>query len=191
MVIKIDKDICRCFWANPKNPLYIAYHDEEWGVPCHDDGRLFEMLILEGFQAGLSWECVLNKRAAFREAFDNFDVQKVMKYDENKLSELAANAKIIRNRLKINASIVNARAFTEIQAECGSFDQYIWGFTDGKVIGEPCDQRTTSPLSDAISMDLKKRGMKFVGSTVIYSYLQAIGVIDGHLDGCWKYRRLK
>lgn len=191
MVIKIDKDICRCFWANPKNPLYIAYHDEEWGVPCHDDGRLFEMLILEGFQAGLSWECVLNKRAAFREAFDNFDVQKVMKYDENKLSELAANAKIIRNRLKINASIVNARAFAEIQKECGSFDRYIWGFTDGKVIGEPCDQRTTSPLSDAISKDLKKRGMKFVGSTVIYSYLQAIGVIDGHLDGCWKYRRLK
>lgn len=174
----------RCFWANPKNPLYVAYHDEEWGVPCHDDRVLFEMLILEGFQAGLSWECVLNKRAAFREAFDNFDVQKVVKYDESKVSELFANAKIIRNKLKINASIANARSFIQIQQECGSFDRYIWGFTDGKVIDEPCDLRTTSPLSDTISKDLKKRGMKFVGSTVIYSYLQAIGVINGHLEGC-------
>ena len=174
----------RCFWANPKNPLYVAYHDEEWGVPCYDDRVLFEMLILEGFQAGLSWECVLNKRAAFREAFDNFDVQKVVKYDENKVSELSANAKIIRNKLKINASIANARSFIQIQQECGSFDRYIWGFTDGKVIDEPCDLRTTSPLSDTISKDLKKRGMKFVGSTVIYSYLQAIGVINGHLEGC-------
>lgn len=174
----------RCFWANPKNPLYVAYHDEEWGVPCHDDRVLFEMLILEGFQAGLSWECVLNKRAAFWEAFDNFDVQKVVKYDENKVSELSANAKIIRNKLKINASIANARSFIQIQQECGSFDRYIWGFTDGKVIDEPCDLRTTSPLSDTISKDLKKRGMKFVGSTVIYSYLQAIGVINGHLEGC-------
>lgn len=183
-ILKID----RCFWANPKNPLYIAYHDEEWGVPCHDERKLFEMLILEGFQAGLSWECVLNKREAFFEAFDNFDVQKVVKYDENKFAELAANPKIIRNRLKIGASVVNASAFIKIQEEYGSFDRYIWSFTNGEVIHEPCDLRTTSPLSDTISKDLKKRGMKFVGSTVIYSYLQAVGVIDGHLEGCWKYK---
>lgn len=178
----------RCFWANPKNPLYVAYHDEEWGVPCHDERTLFEMLILEGFQAGLSWECVLNKREAFREAFDNFDVQKVAKYDEAKLQELAANPKIIRNRSKISASVVNARAFTKIQEECGSFDQYIWAFTDGDVVHEPCDLHTTSPLSDAISKDLKKRGMKFVGSTVIYAFLQAVGVINGHLEECCKYK---
>lgn len=183
-ILKID----RCLWANPKNPLYIAYHDEEWGVPCHDERKLFEMLILEGFQAGLSWECVLNKREAFREAFDNFDVQKVVKYDESKFSELAANPQIIRNRLKIGASVVNASAFIKIQEEYGSFDRYIWSFTNGEVIHEPCDLRTTSPLSDTISKDLKKRGMKFVGSTVIYSYLQAVGVIDGHLEGCWKYK---
>lgn len=189
MEIMIDKDISRCFWANPKNPLYIAYHDEEWGVPCHDERMLFEMLILEGFQAGLSWECVLDKREAFRDAFDNFDVQKVVKYDNNKLLELAANPKIIRNRLKISASVANARSFINIQQEYGSFDNYIWSFTEGKVIYEPCDLRTTSPLSDAISKDLKKRGMKFVGSTVIYSYLQAIGVINGHLDGCHKYEQ--
>lgn len=184
-----DKDMKRCFWANPKNPLYIAYHDEEWGVPCHDERMLFEMLILEGFQAGLSWECVLNKRDAFREAFDNFDVQKVVKYDDNKLSELLVNPNIIRNRLKLSASVTNARAFIKIQEEFGSFDKYIWSFTGGKVILEPCDIRTTSPLSDTISKDMKKRGMKFVGSTVIYSYLQAIGVINGHLEGCFKFCR--
>lgn len=177
----------RCSWANPKNPLYVSYHDEEWGVPCHDERMLFEMLILEGFQAGLSWECVLNKRAAFRAAFDNFDVLKVVKYSESKLTELAANSAIIRNRLKVNASVSNARVFIQIQEEYGSFDRYIWSFTEGKVIHEPCDQRTTSPLSDTISKDLKKRGMKFVGSTIIYSYLQAIGVINGHLEGCWKH----
>lgn len=174
---------------NLKNPLYIAYHDEEWGVPCHDERQLFELLILEGFQAGLSWECVLNKRDAFREAFDNFDVQKVARYDEDKLTELAANSKIIRNRLKISASVANAMAFIKIQEEYGSFDKFIWSFTDGKVILEPCDLRTTSPLSDTISKNLKKRGMKFVGSTVIYSYLQAIGVINGHLECCFKYSR--
>lgn len=187
MKIKMEKDISRCFWANTKNPLYVAYHDEEWGVPCHDERMLFEMLILEGFQAGLSWECVLNKRKAFREAFDNFDVHKVVGYDEAKLMELAANSGIIRNRLKIGASVVNARAFIGIQEEYGSFNKYIWGFTEGKVIYEPCNLRTTSPLSDTISKDLRKRGMKFVGSTVVYSYLQAIGVINGHLEGCCRY----
>lgn len=186
----MDKIIERCFWATP-NPLYIAYHDEEWGKPCHDERMLFEMLILEGFQAGLSWECVLNKRVDFRMAFDNFDVQKVVGYDESKLVELAANPLIIRNRLKINASVLNARAFIGIQEEYGSFDKYIWGFTEGKVIYEPCDLRTTSSLSDIISKDLKKRGMKFVGSTIIYSYLQAIGVINGHQECCWKYNTLR
>lgn len=185
----MNKEVNRCFWANPNNPLYLTYHDEEWGEPCHDERMLFEMLILEGFQAGLSWECVLNKREAFREAFDNFDVQKVANYDADKLSSLADNPKIIRNKLKINASVANANAFIKIQDEFDSFDNYIWGFTKREVIYEPCDLRTTSPLSDTISKDLKKRGMKFVGSTIIYSYLQAIGVINGHLEGCWKYKK--
>lgn len=183
------KELSRCFWANPKNPLYLAYHDEEWGEPCHDERMLFEMLILEGFQAGLSWECVLNKREAFREAFDNFDVQKVAKYNESKLALLAENQGIIRNKLKIAASVVNAKVFIQIQKEHGSFDGYIWAYTQGKTIYEPCDLRTTSPLSDSISKDLKKRGMKFVGSTVIYSFLQAIGIINGHLEGCRKYKK--
>ena len=185
----MNTDVNRCFWANPKNPLYLAYHDNEWGEPCHDERMLFEMIILEGFQAGLSWECVLNKREGFREAFDNFDVQKVANYDVNKLASLTDNPKIIRNRLKINASVVNANIFIKIQEEFGSFDNYIWGFTNREVIYEPCDIRTTSPLSDTISKDLKKRGMKFVGSTVIYSYLQAIGIINGHLKGCFKYKK--
>lgn len=184
----MNTDVKRCFWANPDNPLYIAYHDEEWGEPCHDERMLFEMIILEGFQAGLSWECVLNKREAFREAFDNFEVRKVSEYDENKLNELAVNPNIIRNRLKIHSSVTNAKAFIKIQEEYGSFDRYIWGFTQGQVVYEPCDLRTTSHLSDTISKDLKKRGMKFVGSTIIYSFLQAIGVINGHLEGCWKYK---
>ena len=188
MEIKTEKVVNRCCWANLRNPLYIAYHDEDWGVPCHDERMLFEMLILEGFQAGLSWECVLNKREKFREAFDNFNVQNVQKYDENKLAKLVENSKIICNRSKINASVVNARIFIKIQEEFGSFDQYIWGFTDGKVIYEPCNLRTASSLSEMISKDLKKRGMKFVGSTIIYSSLQAIGVINGHLEGCWKYQ---
>lgn len=185
----MNTDVKRCFWANPNNPLYLAYHDNEWGEPCHDERMLFEMIILEGFQAGLSWECVLNKREGFREAFDNFDVQKVANYDVNKLASLTDNPKIIRNRLKINASVVNANIFIKIQEEFGSFDNYIWGFTNREVIYEPCDIRTTSPLSDTISKDLKKRGMKFVGSTVIYSYLQAIGIINGHLKGCFKYKK--
>lgn len=185
----MKKEVARCFWANPANPLYLAYHDEEWGEPCHDERMLFEMLILEGFQAGLSWECVLNKREAFREAFDNFDVQRVARYDTHKLSVLADNPRIIRNKLKINASVANAHAFIKIQEEYGTFDNYIWSFTNREVIYEPCDLRTTSPLSDTISKDMKKRGMKFVGSTIIYSYLQAIGIINGHLEGCFKYKK--
>lgn len=191
MTILTKSDPCRCFWANPKNPRYLAYHDEEWGEACHDDGKLFEMLILECFQAGLSWECVLNKRDAFEEAFDHFDVQKVSQYDQSKIACLSKDQGIIRNQLKINASITNAKVFIAIQEEFGSFDHYIWSFTKRETCYEPCDLRTTSPLSDLISKDLKKRGMKFVGTTVIYSYLQAIGIINGHLKGCWKYMEIR
>ncbi len=173
----------RCLWANPKNERYVRYHDEEWGVPVHDDNKLFEMLILECFQAGLSWECVLNKRDAFREAFDGFDLEKVCGYDENKLENLRNNPGIIRNRLKIQAAVTNARIFREIQREYCGFSNYLWQFTDGKVIYE--NTPTSSPLSDEISEDLKKRGMKFVGTTVIYAYLQAVGVINSHSDGCF------
>ena len=173
----------RCRWANPKNERYIRYHDEEWGVPVHNDRKLFEMLILECFQAGLSWECVLNKREAFRVSFDNFDLEKVCTYDADKLEALRNNPGIIRNRLKIQAAVTNAKAFREIQQECGSFAEYLWHWTDGKVIYET--GRTSSELSDSISKDLKKRGMKFVGTTVIYAYLQAVGVIYSHDDGCF------
>jgi DNA-3-methyladenine glycosylase I len=173
----------RCRWANPKNERYIRYHDEEWGIPVHDDRKLFEMLILECFQAGLSWECVLNKREAFCAAFDGFDLERVCAYDESKLKMLANTPGIIRNRLKIQASVTNARVFREIQQECGSFSDYLWHWTDGTVIYE--NTRTTSPLSDVISKDLKKRGMKFVGTTVIYAYLQAVGVISSHADNCY------
>ena len=173
----------RCRWANPKNARYIRYHDNEWGVPVYDDKKLFEMLILECFQAGLSWECVLNKRDAFREAFDGFDLDRVCAYDDNKLEDLRNNSGIIRNRLKIQAAVTNARVFRDIQLECGSFSDYLWHFTDGEVIYE--NTRTSSPLSDEISKDLKKRGMKFVGTTVIYAYLQAVGVINSHEGGCF------
>lgn len=173
----------RCRWANPKNERYIRYHDNEWGVPVYDDKKLFEMLILECFQTGLSWECVLNKRDAFRAAFDGFDLDRVCAYDDNKLEELRNNSGIIRNRLKIQAAVTNARVFRDIQLECGSFSDYLWHFTDGNVIYE--NTRTSSPLSDEISKDLKKRGMKFVGTTVIYAYLQAVGVISSHEDGCF------
>ncbi len=174
----------RCAWVNMKNPLYVEYHDTEWGVPEHDDQKLFEMIILESFQAGLSWECILNKREAFRQAFDNFDVEKISRYDDMKCQELMNNPGIIRNRRKINAAIINSQIFLQIQKEYGSFDAYIWGFTEGRVIREGWDTRTTSPLSDAVSDDLKKRGMKFVGSTIIYALLQSIGVINAHSEGC-------
>lgn len=177
----------RCRWANPKNDLYIRYHDEEWGVPVHEDHRLFEMLILECFQAGLSWECVLNKREAFREAFDNFDLDKVCNYNDEKLEALQNNPAIIRNRLKIHAAVTNARIFRKIQHEYGSFCAYLWQWTDDKVICEI--GKTSSRLSDLISGDLKKRGMKFTGTTVIYAYLQAVGVISSHEEECFCGRR--
>lgn len=174
---------CRCRWANPKNDRYIRYHDEEWSVPVYDDHKLFEMLILEGFQAGLSWECVLNKQQAFEEAFDGFDLDKICEYKEEKLLELQNNPGIIRNKLKIKAAVRNALVFREIQKEYGSFTEYLWKWTKGQVIYE--NDKTTSELSDTISADLKKRGMTFVGSTIIYSYLQAVGVIYSHEPGCY------
>lgn len=173
----------RCRWANPKNERYIRYHDEEWGVPLHDDHKLFEMLILECFQAGLSWECILNKRDTFREAFDDFDLDAVCAYGEDKLESLQNNPSIIRNRLKIQAAVSNAQIFREIQQEYGGFAEYLWHWTDGKVIYE--QGLSHSELSDMISKDLKKRGMKFVGTTVIYAYLQAVGVIYSHDEGCF------
>ncbi len=178
-----DTERPRCRWCNMDNPLYVNYHDTEWGVPEHDDRKLFEMLVLEGFQAGLSWECVLNKREAFRKAFDDFDYNKVAEYDTVKLKSLCQDEGIIRNKLKIAAAVSNARVFRNIQAECGSFDKYIWSFTDGKTIYE--HGKTSSSLSDAISKDLKKRGMKFVGTTIIYAYMQAVGIINSHEEGCW------
>ena len=179
-----QKDRKRCRWCNTTNPLYVDYHDHEWGVPVHEDGKLFEMLLLETFQAGLSWECVLNKREAFRRAFDGFDATKIAVYDEEKLLTLQQDKGIIRNRLKIQAAVTNARIFNAVRQEYGSFDRYIWHFTD---LYET--DRTTSPLSDTISKDLYRSGMKFVGSTIIYSYLQAIGIINSHEEGCWLARK--
>ena len=180
----------RCKWVNEKNEIYIKYHDEEWGVPSYDDKYLFEMLLLESFQAGLSWECILNKRENFRGAFDNFDYTKISNYDENKIEELKNNAGIVRNGRKIIAAINNAKIFIQIQKEFGSFSKYIWGFTNGEVIKNIDDNFvTTSSLSDAVSKDLSKRGMKFVGSTIIYSYLQAIGIINDHELNCDWYNK--
>lgn len=173
----------RCRWANPGNPKYIAYHDTEWGIPLHDDHRLFELLILECFQAGLSWECVLNKREAFRRAFDGFDLETVCAYGAEKLEALRQDAGIIRNRRKIQAAVANARVFREIQREFGSFSAYLWGWTGGKTLYETGETR--SALSDALSKDLKKRGMSFVGTTIVYAYLQAAGVIYAHDKGCY------
>ena len=176
----------RCKWCNVKNPLYIKYHDEEWGRLNFDEKYLFEMLILESFQAGLSWECVLNKRNDFEKAYDDFDIDKICKYDETKIQELLINEKIIRNKLKINASINNAKIFKEIQKEYKSFANYLKHFTNESVIYEI--NKTTNQISDSISKDLKKRGMKFVGSTIIYSYLQAIGIICSHDEECFLKR---
>lgn len=178
---------CRCSWCNLSNPRYVRYHDEQWGVAVHDDRRLFEMLLLECFQAGLSWECILNKWDAFSEAFDGFDYKKIAKYDDFKIQELRQNKGIVRNRLKIVSARTNAQMFMVIQAEYGSFDRYIWGFTNGNVIYEY--DKSSSPLSDSISQDLRKRGMKFVGTTIVYSFLQAIGIINSHQRDCWKYNQ--
>ena len=179
----------RCKWCNLQNPRYIKYHDEEWCQPNFNDQYLFEMLILESFQAGLSWECVLNKREDFRKAYDNFDIDKICNYNNEKIQELLSNEKIIRNKLKINASINNARIFKDIQKEYGTFNDYLIKFTEGKTFYET--DKITSELSDKISKDLKKKGMRFVGSTIIYSYLQAIGVIYSHDKECFMYKEEK
>ncbi len=176
----------RCKWCNLKNPLYVEYHDKEWCVPNFEDKYLYEMLILESFQAGLSWECVLNKRESFRKAYDNFDLDKVIAYDETKINELLTDPNIIRNKLKINASIKNSKIFKSIVCEHGSFYNYLKTFTNGNTIYET--DKTVNELSDSISKDLKKRGMKFVGSVIIYSYLQAIGVIYSHDKECFLYK---
>ena len=177
----------RCSWCNLKNETYVKYHDEEWGRPLYDDQKLYELLILECFQAGLSWECVLNKRESFRAAFDGFDIDKVIAYDEKKKQALMNDPGIIRNRLKIKAAVDNSIVFKALQKEFGSFSNYIWSFTGHKVVLEEFTVRTTSPLSDTISKDLKKRGMTFVGSTIIYSFLQSLGVINGHSKDCMCY----
>ncbi len=176
----------RCAWCNLKNQKYVEYHDNEWGVANFDDKYLFEMLILESFQAGLSWECVLNKRDSFRQAYDNFDLEKVCNYDEKKKQELISNAEIIRNKLKVNASINNAKIFRDIKNEFGTFYNYLKTFTNGETYYEV--GLTSSELSDKISKDLKKRGMKFVGTTIIYSYLQAIGIINSHDKDCFMHK---
>ena len=174
----------RCHWVTD-DEVYVRYHDEEWGIPTHDDQELFEMLVLESFQAGLSWITILKKRENFKVAFDNFDVDKVALYDDKKIEELKNNEGIIRHKGKINAAVNNANVFKKIQNEFGSFSDYIWGFTDNKII--KAEFLTESELSKTISKDLKKCGMKFVGPTIIYSYLESIGIIDNHERDCYKY----
>lgn len=183
----------RCWWCG-EDPLYCAYHDEEWGVPVHDDRKIFEMLILEGFQAGLSWLTILRKRENFRKAFKRFDPRRVARFGAADRRRLLKDAGIVRNRLKIAGAITNARRFLEVQKEFGSFARYIWRFTNNRTLRHPNGVtrktiRTTSPESDALSKDLKRRGFKFVGSTVCYAHMQATGMVDDHVKGCFKYRK--
>ena len=178
----------RCAWCE-KDYLYRNYHDNEWGKPVYDDATIFEFLVLETFQAGLSWYTVLAKRENFKKAFDNFDLIKVANYSEDKMAELAEDTGIIRNKLKIKATVTNAIAFLKVQEEFGSFSKYIWGFVDGKPIDNKPktlkDVPATTPISDALSKDLKKRGFKFVGSTVVYAHMQATGMVNDHVMDCW------
>lgn len=183
----------RCWWCG-EDPLYVRYHDHEWGVPVHDDQKIFEMLILEGFQAGLSWITILRKRENFRNAFRQFDPERVARFGSRDVVRLMNDEGIIRNRLKIQGAISNARAFLEVQEEFGSFDKYIWQFTDYKTLRDPRGMtkkrmRATSPESDALSEDLKQRGFKFVGSTVCYAHMQATGMVDDHVEGCFRYKQ--
>lgn len=183
----------RCIWAG-SNPAYIAYHDREWGVPVHDDRRLFEFLILEGAQAGLSWITILKRRDGYRLAFAGFDPAIVVGFDERKQAELLTDTGIIRNRLKIAAAVTNARAFLNVQAEFGSFDHYLWRFVDGKPLQNswqtPADVPSSSPLSDALSKDLKRRGFRFVGSTICYALMQAVGMVNDHTTNCYRWKEL-
>ena len=182
----------RCFGDHLA--VYADYHDNEWGRPVHDDNKLFEMLILEGAQAGLSWETVLKKRESYREAFDGFDPHKVALYDDAKKEELMANAGIIRNRLKINAAVINAKLFLDIIEKHGSFDKFIWAYVDNKpIVGHWdsfADMPLTTPISDKISKDLKKMGFKFIGTTIIYSFMQAVGMVNDHLRPCFVYKEM-
>ena len=183
-----------CPWCGD-TPIYVDYHDNEWGRPVHNDNKLFEMLILEGAQAGLSWLTVLKKRENYRAAFDGFDPAKVALYSDNKIQELLSNEGIIRNRLKINAAVANAKVFLDIQKRYGSFDKFIWNYVDNKSIinhiGKMDDLAATSPISDKISKDFKKMGMNFVGSTIIYAFMQAVGMVNDHFVDCFVYKELQ
>lgn len=181
----------RCTWANPANPRYLDYHDKEWGVPCHDERTLFEMLNLEGAQAGLSWETILNKREHYRAAFDGWDAEKIAAYGDAKVAELLANPGIVRNRLKVAAAITNAKAYLQMRAGGLTLDQYLWSHVDGKQIvnrWSKGERPARTELSDRISKDLSRRGFKFVGSTIIYAYMQGIGMVDDHDRDCFRHR---
>ena len=188
-----ENNITTCSWPG-NSPLMHEYHDLEWGVPVHDDRKLFEFIVLDGFQAGLSWSTILNKRENFREAFDNFDAEKIVNYNEDKIAELLQDSGIIRNKLKVRATVTNARCFLEIQKEYGTFDKYIWQFTGGKTIINQCnslsDIQVSTKESDAMSRDLKKRGFKFVGTTICYAFMQAAGMVNDHLEQCFRYDQI-
>ena len=183
-----------CSWPG-NSPLMNKYHDEEWGVPVHDDQKIFEFIVLDGFQAGLSWSTILNKRENFRKAFDNFDAEVIANYNEDKINLLLQDASIIRNKLKVRATVTNARYFLEAQKEFGTFDKYIWQFTGGKTIINKCRKLEDIPVStkesDAMSKDLKKRGFKFVGTTICYAYMQAVGMVNDHTINCYKYNSVR
>lgn len=190
-----ERSCVRCAWVNTANRLYVDYHDRQWGVPVHDDRLLFEMLILEGAQAGLSWETILKKREAYRRAFDFFDPAIVARYNDDTKAELLANAGIVRNLRKIESAVQNARVFLSIQEETGSFDRYLWNWVGGKPVvlaaGTLAEIPVTDAVSDALSADLKRRGMSFVGSTIIYAFMQAVGMINGHTTDCFRFNDLR
>ena len=189
----MTKEICRCGWCL-SDPIYIEYHDKEWGVPVHDDKKLFEFLILEGAQAGLAWITILRKREGYRKAFADFDVEKVARFTEKRIEKLLQDPSIIRNKLKVNSAVTNAKAFIKAQEEFGSFDKYIWQFTDGKIITNKHkslrDIQPTSKESDTMSKDMKKRGFKFCGSTIMYAHMQATGMVNDHLVDCFRYKEV-
>ncbi len=193
-MMKEEVMVTRCEWAGSE-PLYVAYHDEEWGVPVHDERHLFEMLILEGAQAGLSWSTILNKREHYRQAFDNFEPAKVAGYDETKVAELLANPGIVRNRRKVEAAIQNAQAFLRVQQEFGSFDAYLWQFVDGRPKQNAwrslAEIPAQTPESQALSKDLRQRGFSFVGPTICYAFMQAVGLVNDHVVGCFRYQELR
>jgi len=185
----------RCAWANPDNPLYLSYHDDEWGIPVHDDRQLFEMITLEGAQAGLSWETILNKREGYRKLFGGFDIEKVARFSEKKVEKLLQNPAIIRNRLKVESTVTNAQAFIAVQEEFGSFDAWLWNYVEGEPIQNAwkslSELPASTPLSDQLSKDLKKRGFRFVGSTICYAFMQAVGMVNDHQTDCFRWQELR